>query len=324
MKKTKKGNKAYLYRFVLITVMIMAMLLICHGCGKDQKDDNLVIPDNGTVNGNETDGASGNGLTGGEGVSDGNSRNQNQDGLTGSTDGTPVGNTDSESGLNAAGMDGTGLPEGTGRNTVIVLDPGHGGIFPGAEFDGRVEKKLTLQVAEMIKSYLEENYGNVTVYLTRESDIELSKDLVEELEMRAEFAKEKNADALVSIHFNATDGHNQHGATVYVSRRDNVHEAAQQLGECIEAKLTDLGLAREGVLTRKSSNLVDENGIAYDYYAINRHCANRDLIGIIVEHCFMDNSHDIAFMDSEEDLKALAKADAEGIAEYFGLPEIKG
>ena len=187
-----------------------------------------------------------------------------------------------------------------------------------------MEKKLTLELAGMVRSYLEENYSNVTVYMTRESDRELSKDLVEELELRAAFAKEKNADALVSLHFNATDGHDMHGATVYVSRRDNVHEAAQQLGECIEAKLTELGLSREGVLTRKSSDLKDENGVAYDYYAINRHCANRDLIGIIVEHCFMDNSHDIAFMDSEEDLRNLAKADAEGIAEYFGLTKIVG
>ena len=141
----------------------------------------------------------------------------------------------------------------------------------------------------------------------------------QELELRAVFAEEKKADALVSIHFNASDKHDLHGAMVFVSRRDNVHDAGQKLGECIEEELVKLGLAREGVLTHRSNDMIDENGVAYDYYAINRHCANRDLVGVIVEHCFMDNSHDIAYIDSEEDLRKLAEADGEGIAKYFAL-----
>jgi len=33
----------------------------------------------------------------------------------------------------------------------------------------------------------------------------------------------------------------------------------------------------------------------------------------------MDNSNDKNYIDSDEDLRALAKADAEGIAKFYGL-----
>lgn len=202
---------------------------------------------------------------------------------------------------------------------VIVLDPGHGGIFSGATYDGRVEKEMTLSVAQYVKEYLENNYDNVTVFLTRDTDIDLGKDLAKELEQRAVIAKEKKADALISLHFNASDRHNANGAAVYISRRDNVNAPARELATAILTELTALGIAPNGVLTRASDDMFDENNEAYDYYAINRHCANRDLIGIIVEHCFMDNATDLPFLATEEALRALASADAKGIAGYFSL-----
>lgn len=207
---------------------------------------------------------------------------------------------------------------------VIVLDPGHGGIFSGATYDGRVEKEMTLIVAQYVKEYLESNYDNVTVFLTRDTDIDLGKDLAKELEQRAVIAKEKEADALISLHFNASDRHNANGTAVYISRRSNVNAPAKELATDILTELAALGIAPNGVLTRASDDMFDENNEAYDYYAINRHCANRDLIGIIVEHCFMDNATDIPFLATEEALRALASADAKGIAEYFSLHRKNG
>ena len=202
---------------------------------------------------------------------------------------------------------------------VIVLDPGHGGIFSGATYDGRVEKKMTLTVARYVKEYLESNYDNVTVFLTRDTDTDLGKDLALELEQRAIIAKEKEADALISLHFNASDRHNANGAAVYISRRSNVNAPARELATAILNELTALGIAPNGVLTRASDDMFDENGEAYDYYAINRHCANRELVGIIVEHCFMDNATDLPFLATDEALRALASADAKGIAVFFSL-----
>ena len=54
--------------------------------------------------------------------------------------------------------------------TVIVIDPGHGGGYTGATYNKVVEKDLTLKTAQFARDYLEDNYENVEVYLTREED----------------------------------------------------------------------------------------------------------------------------------------------------------
>lgn len=205
------------------------------------------------------------------------------------------------------------------ENVIIALDAGHGGGFSGASYDGLVEKNLTLTVANEIKSYLEENYTGMEVYLVRDKDSALSGDVAQDLEMRAEYAKSVSADALISLHFNASEDHSQQGAMVLISHQDNVTEVSDELAHSILDELAALGIADQGTRTRNSNDMFDEDGNPLDYYAINRHCAKRDIPGIIVEHCFMDNDSDKAFIKSEEKLKELAKADAIGIANYYGL-----
>lgn len=205
------------------------------------------------------------------------------------------------------------------KNVIIALDAGHGGRFGGASHSGLVEKDLTLKMANYVKEYLENHYTGMEVYLVRNEDISLSNDVKEDLELRAEFAKNVGADVLVSLHFNASEEHTQKGAMVLVSHRENVSERSKELGSLILKEIESLGIKNNGNVTRNSNDLFDDAGKPLDYYAINRHCAARDIPGIIVEHCYMDNANDQQYIDSEEDLRALAKADAVGIAKYFGL-----
>ncbi len=205
------------------------------------------------------------------------------------------------------------------ENVIIALDAGHGGGFSGASYNGLIEKKLTLTVANEIKSYLEENYTGMEVFLVRDKDSALSGDVAIDLEMRAEYAKSVNADVVVSLHFNASENHTQEGAMVFISHQENVTEISDELGHSILDELAALGIVDNGTRTRNSNDMFDEDGNPLDYYAINRHCAKRDIPGIIVEHCFMDNDNDQVFIESEEKLKELAKADAIGIANYYGL-----
>ncbi len=206
-----------------------------------------------------------------------------------------------------------------GARIKIVLDPGHGGVHSGASYDGINEQDLNLKVALLCRNYLITHYSDVAVYMTRSTDRELDPTLKVDLEERARVAELANADALVSIHFNASDKHDLHGSIVYVSRRDNVNEESSLLGEQILGRLADLGLENHGISTRDSNDLFDKDGNPYDYYAINRHCASRDIPGIIVEHAYIDNEADRPFIDSEEDLAAIAEADALGIAAHFEL-----
>ncbi len=82
-------------------------------------------------------------------------------------------------------------------NTVLVIDPGHGGMDTGAKsvFEDRFEKELTLDWARRLQSLL--TAGGWTVLLTRTNDVNLS------LSNRVAFATRHKADLFLSLHFNS-------------------------------------------------------------------------------------------------------------------------
>lgn len=80
-------------------------------------------------------------------------------------------------------------------NARVALDAGHGGIEPGCEFMGVLEKDITLSVTLALKEKLKE-YG-VDVVLTREGDQDVS------LDERCAIANTASADLFVSIHCNS-------------------------------------------------------------------------------------------------------------------------
>lgn len=201
---------------------------------------------------------------------------------------------------------------------VVVLDPGHGGKFTGAIYGGLVEKDVALKLAIYTKEYLEEHYPNLIVHLTRETDKEFDAELAKDLENRVQLGKELGADVFVSLHLNASVTHDVRGSEVICPHREHVKDEAAILANFILDELAGLGLKRRGIVTRNSNDTVDEHGNPVEYYAINRHAANRDMVGIIVEHCFMDNEAERAYLADDEALRRLAQADARGIASYFG------
>ena len=94
------------------------------------------------------------------------------------------------------------------RGKVIVIDPGHGGLDPGAfSRSGIPEKHLTLQTARKIASLL--NSAGATVYLTRNKDRTVSiKDIVD-------FTNGVGADIFISIHYNFTNKKEISGTETY-------------------------------------------------------------------------------------------------------------
>lgn len=80
---------------------------------------------------------------------------------------------------------------------TIVIDPGHGGIDPGATgHQGLMEKDVVLDIAKRLRDKLIES-GNYRVLLTREDDRKVF------LKERVAFAKDNNADLFISIHINS-------------------------------------------------------------------------------------------------------------------------
>jgi N-acetylmuramoyl-L-alanine amidase len=107
---------------------------------------------------------------------------------------------------------------------VVVLDPGHGGIDPGAERDGLKEKHLILKFPKELKEVLVRS-GRFEVVLTREDDSFVS------LERRIAIAHEAGAHVFISLHADALAEGQAHGATVHLLRDSASDEASQQLAE---------------------------------------------------------------------------------------------
>lgn len=107
---------------------------------------------------------------------------------------------------------------------VVVLDPGHGGIDPGATGDGYTEKDLMLVFARELREALLRVDG-IEVVLTRDSDMFVS------LERRVAIAHQAGAHLFLSLHADAlSDGHAT-GATIHTLSEQASDKASALLAE---------------------------------------------------------------------------------------------
>lgn len=84
---------------------------------------------------------------------------------------------------------------------TVVIDPGHGGVFPGMVSQWLIEKDVTLDVALRIKTKLEAR--GVRVIMTRSSNTQISTNLTQDLDARSRLANNGKVGAFISIHVNA-------------------------------------------------------------------------------------------------------------------------
>ena len=115
---------------------------------------------------------------------------------------------------------------------LIAIDPGHGGIDPGAIRDGVEEKAIALAFAREFRDAVE-NVPHVTAFLIRETDMFVA------LDDRVGLARAADADVFISIHANTVELGNAEGATVFT----------------LSAQATDAASARIAALENNADNL---------------------------------------------------------------------
>lgn len=192
------------------------------------------------------------------------------------------------------------------ENVVVMIDPGHGGTNLGANPTGYVEKEMTLITALAMKEELEK-YQGITVYLTRNTDTDLS------LEQRAQMAKSVNADFLYSLHYNMSANHFFYGSEVWAQSTGTNYTKGYSQGQLLLSEFTSTyGLFSRGVKVKlgKTGN---------EYYGILRHSSKFGIPAVIVEHCHLDHANDANYFNSTEKLQAFGRSDATAVAKYFGL-----
>ncbi|HEY8564916.1 MAG TPA: N-acetylmuramoyl-L-alanine amidase [Beijerinckiaceae bacterium] len=108
------------------------------------------------------------------------------------------------------------------KRPLIVIDPGHGGIDPGAKTStGVFEKDLVFAFAQRFRERLEAT-KRYRVKLTRSGDVFIP------LDERVRLAREAKADLFVSIHADSISTSQVRGATIYTgSKRATDAESAK-------------------------------------------------------------------------------------------------
>lgn len=112
---------------------------------------------------------------------------------------------------------------------TILVDPGHGGTFPGRVNDDNVlEKDINLEIAQKLEAFLCETGANVI--MTRRTDTDLIPDANKQeklllqqradLEQRVQLSAKSGADYVLSIHCNSIPNEKWYGAQTFYNPDD--------------------------------------------------------------------------------------------------------
>ncbi len=153
--------------------------------------------------------------------------------------------TDSASKTAKAGTEASEFKASPDARPVIMIDPGHGGIDPGAAGSGGVfEKDLVLAFAQRLKHRLEAD-GRYRVVLTRDQDVFIS------LGDRVRAARRIQADLFISIHADSISGGQEvRGLTVYTG--------AERASDADSARLADRENKADAVAGVDSGDMADD------------------------------------------------------------------
>lgn len=120
--------------------------------------------------------------------------------------------------------------KGTLNGLTIVIDPGHGGNDHGTTgVTGTPEKSVNLETAELLTDKLRAAGANVV--LTRESDKYI------DLRTRVYISHKEDADAYISIHYDASEMSSVNGFTTYYAT-SNQKELAEYVHKGVGSKVT--------------------------------------------------------------------------------------
>src|SRR5699024_2249859 len=172
----------------------------------------------------------------------------------------------------------------------IMLDPGHGGIDPGAlSLYTEKEKTLTLDFSKVIAERLRD--AGATVLLTR------SKDAYVSLPDRVRISESYLTDAFISIHFNAFTSSASNGVSTHYYEDGKSMELAQHIQTALDqhTNLTNRGVKQD------------------DYYVLRENSKT----SVLVELGFITNPSDLEIIGNGSYSSEVSEAILEGLTDYF-------
>ncbi|MBM7615265.1 N-acetylmuramoyl-L-alanine amidase CwlD [Alkaliphilus hydrothermalis] len=193
---------------------------------------------------------------------------------------------------------------------TIVIDPGHGGIDPGAIGTGNVyEKDINLHIALCLREYLEQS-GSIVV-MTREEDTGLYDNTGsirnkknQDLKRRKEIVTNANGHVFISIHLNAFPQKQYYGAQTFYPKDSLI---SKKLAETIQSSLVEV-LDPNNKRKAQSKN---------DIYLIKE----IKIPTVLIECGFLSNPQELTKLQNQEYQKKIAWGIYVGVQQYFGEKE---
>lgn len=187
-------------------------------------------------------------------------------------------------------------------NIRICLDAGHAGKenrspVVAAFYESDFNWKLHLKLKKELESY------GIEVVTTRASQDE-------NLGTKSRGRKAQGCDLLLSIHANAADRESADYPLAIVPVNGSGDELGKKLGVCIRDVMDTVEPA--DMWSKKTDS-------GADWYGVINGAAQVGVPGIILEHSFYTNRRMVAWMLDDANLDKLAKAEAEVIADHYGV-----
>ena len=223
--------------------------------------------------------------------------------------------------------------------SVVVLDAGHGGTCPGAQYSGVYEKDLTLKVVLKVGKRIEEGRPGVKVVYTRKTDKTLGATLADDLQARADIANKAGGDLFVSVHVNAAKTKDARGVETLImgespkeqrynenalyesNREDLIDMSDERTAAIVRAYIQNLQFTY-GEYSEALARCIQDNYIRSGRRSrgvkpqLLRVLYATDMPGVLTEIGFMTNAQEMAYMKSEKGLNEIARNIYQGIRDY--------
>lgn len=190
------------------------------------------------------------------------------------------------------------------KDKVIIIDAGHGGQDPGAQYGGIKEKDLNLDIAFRLQEILTAKGCKAIMTREEDKDFFLPNFVLGRMAKRAELnerirlATTHNANLFISIHANSFPGGNSYGMESYYNSQS---ATGKRLAESIHSQL--LKIQPDNRRRAKPG----------DYYLLSE----LEIPSVLIEVGFLSNTRERRLLQDDRYKTKIAEAIADGIDEYF-------
>lgn len=197
-------------------------------------------------------------------------------------------------------------------NKIIGIDPGHGGVDPGAvSKNGLTEDEINLKIALKLKRFIEHS-GGIAV-LTRDQDVGLYTDKsstlrqmkTEDLKNRKALIEAADCDIFLTIHLNSFTKSKYYGSQTFYS--DNV-SGSKDLAYILQEEL-------KNVLDKENMRIPSFRD---DVYLITE----MEIPSVLIEAGFLSNDDEEKLLNTSEYQEKIAWSIYVGIMKYFSEMDI--